>query len=341
MNQGFSVYWNGSLIAPETGAYKIIVESKNGFQLWINNMETPLIDQGVRSDDVEKHPATMYLLGGRVYPLRLDFFSYPEPPAKIRLLWKPPSSPESIIPAANLFPHRVSPSFAVSTAFPADDSSAGYARGISVSQQWDESNTSAAIETANWVAENLWRLANTNETDGDRNEKVKTFCQQFVEHAFVRPLNDDEQSFYVGQHFENDLPVKDQVKRVVILTLKSPRFLYPAIELRDPNFNAARQLALTLWDSLPDQQLYDLARDGKLTDPAIFSGELHRMVDDPRSKSKLLAFFHIWLKTDKAADVTKDKTVYPDFDDATLADLRRSLELYLQEVVWSEQSDSN
>lgn len=339
MNEGFSVYWGGSLLPPETGHYSIKVESKNGFQLWLNDREQTLIDRKVRSDDELDHGATIFLLGGRAVPLKLQFFSYPDPPAKIRLLWKPPNGSETVIPNCYLVEHEMSPAFAVATTFPADDASTGYERGISVSQQWDEATTAAAVETANWVTEHLWQLAKTEADKPDSIKKVRKFCRRFVERAVGKPLSQEEAHFFVGQHFENDLPLNDSVKRVVIMALKSPRFLFPELESYDQDHAIARRTALVLWDSVPDNQLAEAAGKHKLHDPAMLHDELWRMVDDPRSRAKLRSFFHTWLKTNKAAEATKDQNLFPDFDDELLADLRRSLDLFLEEVVWSEKAD--
>jgi cytochrome c553 len=339
MNVGFSAYWSGSLLAPETGRYEFIVESKNGFQFWLNNPRVPLIDREVRSDDVVEHKASIFLLGGRSYPIKLQMFSYPDPPAKIRLLWKPPHSVPAVVPESALMPHQVPASLAVSTAFPADDASAGYERGISVSKQWDESTTSAAIEVAGWVTDHLWELARVKEKAVDREEKVQGFCRQFVERALARPISDQEYEFFVGQHFDNPLPIKDQVKRVILLTLKSPRFLFPALETRDSNYDVARQVALAAWDSLPDKKLTELAERGKLMDARVLDQQVKRMIEDPRTKSKLESFFAYWLKTEEAAEASKDKKLFPGFDDNMLADLKQSLRLYLDDVVWNERSD--
>ena len=339
MNDGFSVYWDGGLIPSESGNHQVVVQSKNGFRLWVNDAESALIDRQVRSDEVLDHSATIYLLAGRVYTLKLEMFAYPDPPAKIRLLWKPPGKPLGVIPPTAFVRHGASEVAVVSNDFPADDASFGYERGVDVSRQWDSAATAAAIDVANWVAKRVWRLARTRATDTDATEKVRQFCRQFTERAFVTSLSNEDLHFYVGQHFEKELPIEDQVKRVVIMTLKSPRFLYPALEKRNKDDELARRMALALWDSLPDRRLYDLADRKKLSKPAVLASELKRMVRDPRSKQKLHSFFSYWLKTDKASNATKDKQAFPGFDEALVADLKESLFLYLDGVVWSETSD--
>lgn len=339
MNEGFSVYWSGSLLAPDTGSYRIIVESKNGFQLRLNGSDPPLIDRKVRSDDVEEHAAQIYLLAGRAYPIRIDFFSYPDPPARIRLMWEPPHGVVEVIPSMYLVPEVFPESMAVSITFPADDASFGFERGISVSREWDEATTSAALETADWVADRLSRLVGARQDADDREQRMRRFCQQIVEMAFGRPLDENERQFFVDQHFDNDWTEADQVKRVVILTLKSPRFLYPELESRDTSFRNARRLALVLWDSLPDRQLYALARSGELAQSGIVREQIARMVEDPRSRAKLKTFFAHWLKFETAAETVKDPDRFPGFDRRLVVDLRRSLELQLEQIAWSGRSD--
>ena len=339
MNQGFSVFWTGGLIVPESGRYEIVVESKNGFDLRINDLEHSLIDRRVRSDDVLEHSAFIYLLGGRPYGLKLNMFSYPKPPAKLRLLWRRPGGPLEVIPKSALISHTPAEVAVVSTAFPADDASHGYRRGVSVSRQWDSATTDAAVEVATWVSDRVWRFAKTKPTDEDATRRVRAFCYELVSRAFVKELTDEERQFFVDQHFDQKISLTDQVKRVVIMALKSPRFLYPAIENRNQNQELARRLSLNLWDSIPDKQLLDLADNGELTKPDVFSSELARMVQDPRSKQKLRSFFHYWLKTDHASEMSKDKLLFPQFDEQLVADLKTSLDLGLNDMIWSDQSD--
>lgn len=50
-------------------------------------------------------------------------------------------------------------------------------------------------------------------------------------------------------------------------------------------------------------------------------------------------FFHHWLELDRADYIAKDKKTFPGYDETLQADLRNSLFLYLDKVVWSDQSD--
>ena len=339
MGDGFSVYWNGGLVTPESGEYEFIVECRNGFKLYVNDATKPLIDQWVRSNDDLTHRQKVHLLGGRIYTLNLSLFQFEEKEVRIRLEWVTPSGIREAIPPEAFVPFGLREGLVISEPFPADDASDGYERGISVSEQWDSATTAAAIEAANWIASRIWKLARTKESADDRTEKVREFCVALVERAFVSPLSEEDKQFFVWQHFENELSIYDQVKRVVILALKSPRFLYPTLQQREAGYELAARTALALVDSVPDKLLLSKAAKGQLTNDDELSQQLDRMIEDPRSKQKLREFFHYWLKTEEATDATKDNEAFPDFDEHLIRDLQRSLDFYLDHVVWNDSSD--
>jgi hypothetical protein len=63
------------------------------------------------------------------------------------------------------------------------------------------------------------------------------------------------------------------------------------------------------------------------------------MLNDPRAWSKLRQFFMQWLKVEQYPDLSKDRKLLPEFDEAAASDLRTSLELFLEHVAWGERSD--
>ena len=269
----YSMQWRGSIIAPETGVYEFVVVSPNGVRLWVNDDEEALIDGWVSTGQVEIHRASVRLLGGRAYPLRLNYFKFKDLISGVALKWKPPHGVEEVIPARYLRSRRVAPTFVVETPFPADDSSMGYARGIAVSKAWDEATTFAAIEAANHVAANLDRFSGSKPDDDDRSAKVADFCRRFVASAFRRDLSDEEIEFFVSSRLDGAEVIETAVKRVVILALKSPRFLY--IGTGDANhdgFAAAERLSMGLWDSVPDRRLLNAASGGRLQYPVCDRG---------------------------------------------------------------------
>lgn len=338
----FNNRWDGAIIAPETGTYEFILRTENGARLWVNDPKDPLIDAWVSTGpDVREERKTIFLIGGRSYPFSVEHFKFKDKSASIEVLWKPPHGQECVIPQSQLLPDGLPATMVVSTAFPADDRSDGYERGTTISKEWDQATTRAAIEVATHVTQHLDALAGTKKDAGDRVEKLKEFSRKFAEAAFRRPLNDEQRQAFIDRQFEGAQDPDIAVKRVVILSLKSPRFLYPELSRGEStdDFAAASRLALDLWDSIPDSRLIKTAAEGKLRTPDQLRSEARRMIADPRAKAKVHGFFEQWLELERAENVAKDAKLFPEFDAAMMGDLRESLWKFVDEVVWSEQSD--
>jgi hypothetical protein len=240
----------------------------------------------------------------------------------------------------NLAPERAATTFIISTPFPADDSSVGYERGVSVSKEWDEAVTHVAIEVATYVARNLDRLTRSKPADKDRTAKVEAFCAELVTRAFRRPLTDEQKNLFVTLPLRSATKPEDGVKRVMLLTLKSPRFLYLGIESEHPDdFVVAERLSFGMWDSLPDSTLTKAATEGRLRTREQVTEQARRMLADSRSRGKMQYFLHRWLQMHHIEDLTKDQGLYPGFTPEIIGDLRTSLNLFLDDVVWSESSD--
>ncbi len=336
----FSIQWQGGIIAEDTGDYTFCVKTENGAKLWINDKTKPLVDAWVRSGDQTEHSATIRLLGGRAYYLRLDYFKFKEKTASISLQWQPPHKAREIIPERNLSPVGFPWRLVVDTEFPPDDSSVGYERGTSVSKSWDQATTYAAIEVANKVVARLVLLSGCKENDPKRQARLKDFCYRFVSLAFRRQLSAEQKQFFVDRQFKQSADLSSAVKRVVLLALKSPRFLYPGIRSGAPDdYDVASRIALGLWDSLPDSVLWQAASQGKLRTAEQVARQAKRMVRDPRTRAKLRYFLHHWLDYDRAENLAKDKKLFPEFDSVLASDLRTSLDLFLDDVIWSGDGD--
>ena len=345
----FTIHWKGSLLAPVSGEYEFRVRTEHATRLSINDEE--IIDAWVKSGDDTEYTTTMTLTAGRRYPLELGFTKaiqgvnkeqkrdQPPPPASIVLLWNPPESLLEPIPSRYLTTAPVPVSYVCSTAFPPDDRSYGWERGTNISKEWDAAATHAAIEAAGYVDEHLNRLAGTHDEDSERSEKVRQFADNFVEAAFRRPLDESLQSLYIDQHFQEDRPLDVAIRRVVIMTLKSPRFLFREIDNIGDDYDIASRLSFGLWNSIPDESLRAAAAAGELSNPEELRRQAERMLEDPRAKRKLRGFLMAWVKCSDPIDLEKHLEHHPEFDAATMSDLQTSLELFLDDIIASETAD--
>ncbi len=110
--------------------------------------------------------------------------------------------------------------------------------------------------------------------------------------------------------------------------LTAPEFLY---KLESPSLGngqsdvegeaLASRLSFFLWSSIPDQQLLDLGRGGKLQDRKVMAQQVSRMLQDPRAKRLAPQFACQWLHVrDFDQNDDKNEKLYPEF-----ATLRRSM----------------
>ena len=352
----FAIVWKGSFEARDTGYYDFRIVSPNGVRLYVNTDESKgreklrdddsarirerLIDGWVSSTEERTLSGRIFLLGGRRYPIRLEFFKYQEPTASVRLEWKPPHRVWSVLDDEALSTTPATRTFVVDTPFPPDDRSIGYERGSSVSQEWHTAVTNAAMATADEILERLPMLSGVGSYDEDRSAKLTQFARRFARTAFRRPLTDDEDELY-GKTLFHDVSPESAVRRAVLLMLTSPHFLYADLTPVDEpptRYTIASRLALAVWDSLPDKDLLRAARLDRLSTPKQITTQAEWMLDDPRTRAKIRGFFRHWLELEER-DLAKDKQMYPEFDEAVIADLRRSLELFVERVVWSPSSD--
>lgn len=351
----FSIVWTGSLLPPETGEYEFLVRTEHATRLWVNDLDfnRPLIDAWVKSGKDTEFTGTTYLLAGRPVSIKLDYSKAKQgvddskdqkkPPPKVKssitLLWRKPNSVPVPIPSFALSPKRTSEVFAVTAKFPPDDRSLGWERGSAISKEWDAAVTDGTIETTAYVMKRFNELAGTKDDDKERAKKLKTFCTTFAERAFRRPLTSEQLAIVIEKQFSQVKDADEAAKRAILLTLKSPFFLYREVAGGSDQYDTAARLSFALWDSVPDRILMQAAGKGELKTKEQLTKQAERMLQDPRAKAKLREFLLTWLHTDQPHDLGKDSKKYAGFDASTVADLKTSLDLFLDDVTWSEASD--
>jgi hypothetical protein len=338
----FSINWTGSVLAPDTGEYEFRVTSPNGVRFYVNppeggNEKNALIDLWVSSGMSRSAHASVFLLGGRSYPIKIEFFKFKDKTAGLKLEWRPPGGDWTVVPRSHLSPAWSSHVNVVSVPLPPDDGSIGYERGSSVSREWTEAVAKGALQVSAMIGPGVFGLAGTKADAPDRAEKLKAFSLRFAQLAYRRPLT-DEQKADLAAIYAGDVAPEVAAKRAFIFTLSNPAFLYPGIGPQD-DYAVASRLALALWDSVPDALLLKAAAAGQLKAEAQVRQHAQRMMKDPRAKAKLRDFLHDWLHVEEGAEIAKDQKEYPGFDQGVVMDLRTSLDLFTENIVWSEKSD--
>src|SRR2546422_6272871 len=76
---------------------------------------------------------------------------------------------------------------------------------------------------------------------------------------------------------------------------RDPENLAPNRPYRINDTELASRLSFFLWSSIPDDELLDLAAQGKLHEPAVLEWQVRRMLADARSQSLVTNFGGQWL----------------------------------------------
>ncbi|MGV3485919.1 MAG: DUF1588 domain-containing protein [Planctomycetaceae bacterium] len=345
--ESFYIYWEGGLKVDVTGRYEIVVRSTCSFRMDFGKLGRKFIDNHVQSGDKTEFRESVMLTAGRVYPFKIDFIQRKRktelPPARVSLSWVPPRGVEQIIPTQNLVPTAGPGTFSLQTILPPDDRSYGFERGISINRQWDDSTTMAAIEFSQIATEELWpsyRRKFRDKPDENR-AQLRAFLTEIVETAFRRPLDDELRRVYVDQQVDHTEDDAEAIKRVLLISLKSPRFLYPQADTdRSRSRRVANHLALTLYDSLPsDQWLIDAAAKDQLENEEQIRKAAKRMLNDYRAHAKTREMMYEWLNLSHLMEISKNQEQFAGFDAQLVSDLKTSLDAFLDAVIWGESSD--
>ncbi|MEX2214507.1 MAG: DUF1592 domain-containing protein [Phycisphaeraceae bacterium] len=81
------------------------------------------------------------------------------------------------------------------------------------------------------------------------------------------------------------------------------------------DFALASRLSFFLWNSAPDEELMEVARQGKLCDPQVLAAQTDRLLNDARSERMVKDFLDQWLGLWGIDNTTPDRDLYPEYDD--------------------------
>ncbi|MEM7784485.1 MAG: DUF1592 domain-containing protein [Planctomycetota bacterium] len=172
-------------------------------------------------------------------------------------------------------------------------------------------------------------------------EDAQRIFSHFLPKAFRRPVSDEKLSAYVNRvqmMMDAGRSFEDSLRWTLRAALCSADFLFldepVASELNQiDSYALASRLSFFLWSSLPDQELLDLARTGKLKDPAVLRQQTERLLNDPKSAAFTQNFAHQWLDLRNIDATSPDTKLYPDFDEHLKQSMVTESELFFEHVL--------
>jgi hypothetical protein len=169
-----------------------------------------------------------------------------------------------------------------------------------------------------------------------------------AERAFRRPVTDTDldalMAFYDAGF--QDGGFERGVRDALSAVLASPHFLYRVESGQDTgtvalsDLELASRLSFFLWSSLPDEELLELAEDGRLNDARVLAAQVRRMLTDERARSLVEDFAFQWLDVSKLDEIVPDRGQFPQasglLDPRDL--MEEELELFIDSVLRSDRS---
>ena len=164
--------------------------------------------------------------------------------------------------------------------------------------------------------------------------------------AYRRPVSDADMetllSFYQAGRNQGG-SFEAGIENSLRLILASPKFLFRSEP--DPervaagsvyhvsDLELASRLSFFLWSSIPDDELLNVATEGKLKEPAVLDREVRRMLADPKAEALVNNFAEQWLFLRNVQSVSPDEATFPNFDDNLRQSFRRETELFFESML--------
>lgn len=169
---------------------------------------------------------------------------------------------------------------------------------------------------------------------------------------YRRPLTDTQLQSYATAASRASRITKDFYKGIALslaAMLSSPAFLFRVeVVEADPDdsggyrldsYSKASQLSFFLWNSAPDSQLLTAAEKGELHTRRGLKRQVERMMDSPRLKSGIRAYFADQLQFTEFATLAKDPQLFPKFSAQVASDAREQTLRTIINVVLIQNQD--
>ena len=179
---------------------------------------------------------------------------------------------------------------------------------------------------------------------------AKQILSTLARHAYRRPTTPEDvallMSFYEqgrkGADFDSGIQLAVQ------LVLANPEFIFRKEYVPDnvavgkvyriSDMELASRLSFFLWSSIPDDELINLAAQGKLRNPAVLEAQVRRMLADPRSDALTNNFAGQWLNLRGLKSTEPVTMLFPDFDDNLRQAFLTETQLFFGSVVHEDRS---
>ena len=190
------------------------------------------------------------------------------------------------------------------------------------------------------------RPTSASQEDSCAKEIVSTLTRRAYRRSPTAEDLEGVMSFY--QEGRKEGTFDDGIELAIRRILASPQFLV-RVEKEPANLavgqahritdlELASRLSFFLWSSIPDDELLNVATQGRLSNPAVLEQQVKRMLADSRSVALVDNFAAQWLYLRNLKAASPVATSYPEWDDQLRQAFRRETEMLFESVMREDRN---
>ncbi|MBI3861568.1 MAG: DUF1592 domain-containing protein [Planctomycetia bacterium] len=186
---------------------------------------------------------------------------------------------------------------------------------------------------------------------------AEAILRKFTRRAFRRAVTDEDVKPFLDRvraRLDEKASFEQALRTGLKGVLVSPNFLLlretvrPAGPEASPHdgavlddFSLASRLSYFLWSSMPDEELFQLAGEGRLSQPETLEAQVERMLKDPKAGAFTENFAGQWLGLREIDATLPDYQLYPEYDDILRSAMLKEVYLFFDEVLKNDLSLAN
>ncbi|QDU92547.1 DUF1592 domain-containing protein [Lignipirellula cremea] len=165
---------------------------------------------------------------------------------------------------------------------------------------------------------------------------------KFTQRAFRRTIAAADTAPFVDivrQRMENGYRFEPAMRAALKGVLLSPEFLFLREEPGQlDDFALACRLSYFLWSTMPDEELFTLAREDRLHQPDVLRQQVERLLTHPKAEALTRNFAGQWLGLREIDATEPSGRLYPEYDHLLKVSMIRETELFFEEILQHDLS---
>jgi hypothetical protein len=179
---------------------------------------------------------------------------------------------------------------------------------------------------------------------------ARTILSTIARRAYRRPVTEAEVDellrFYQAGRKTGSFD--SGIQESLAFVLASPKFLFRAepdppqaavgVPYPVSDLELASRLSFFLWSTIPDDELVNVATQGKLHEPATLERQVRRMLADSKSKALVDNFAAQWLFLRNLQSFIPDSDEFPNWDDNLRQAMRTETSLFFESIMREDRN---